>query len=255
MRVMTFNLRREIKEDQQNWTQRKTYAFQIIQAHQPEIIGFQEVMPHMYEDLKKELFHHYDYFGEFRSNDSDTEMEPIFFNKNSYTLIDAGSFMLSENPDEDYSIGWDAAFPRIASWVKLHNNEQKPYYIINCHFDHIGTVAREESSKLILEKITELTQEFSLPAIIMGDFNTLPTEGWLDPLLNSRQLNNSYNHLKQTNPHKLLTFHEYKGTKEGLPIDHIFSTKDLEIQQSQIIRDEFNGCYPSDHYPVIVDFE
>ena len=70
------------------------------------------------------------------------------------------------------SKGWDAALPRIATWVKLRdrvNNQAKPILFLNTHFDHRGQQARRESAKLIRKKILELGADCDL--VVTGDFN------------------------------------------------------------------------------------
>ena len=45
----------------------------------------------------------------------------------------------------------------------------------------------------------------------------------------------------------------FKGKEKGLHIDYIFVSEDLEIVDVDIVKDNINGKYPSDHYPLIAD--
>ena len=45
----------------------------------------------------------------------------------------------------------------------------------------------------------------------------------------------------------------FKGIEKGLHIEYIFVSEDLEIVDVDIIKDNENGKYPSDHYPLIAD--
>lgn len=253
MRVMTFNIRRDMAIDPQSWSERKENVIRVIEDYQPKIIGFQEVMNTMFEDLKAELSNKYDYYGEFRSLDSDSEMVPIFIQKEVFSIVDSGSFMLAENPEERYAMGWDAVCPRITSWVALKNKDNQLFHVMNTHFDHMGVEARVQSSQLVLKRLSDLTNNFQSPAILMGDLNTLPTENMIDDLLEAESLQNSYAKLAQTTTTDLATFHDYEGTREGLPIDYIFISQNLPIKEAKIIYNQYDGFYPSDHYAVIVD--
>ena len=46
----------------------------------------------------------------------------------------------------------------------------KEFFLFNSHFDHIGTVARAESAKLLIEKVAEIAGK--TPAFCTGDFNS-----------------------------------------------------------------------------------
>ena len=44
---------------------------------------------------------------------------------------------------------------------------------------------------------------------------------------------------------------KFKGKENGLHIDYIFVSEDLEIVDVDIVKYNDNGSYPSDHYPLI----
>jgi len=46
------------------------------------------------------------------------------------------------------------------------------------------------------------------------------------------------------------TFNAFKGDKTGDKIDFILTTSDVQALDAQIIRDNINGRYPSDHFPI-----
>ncbi len=49
------------------------------------------------------------------------------------------------------------------------------------------------------------------------------------------------------------TMSKFKGKEKGLHIDYIFVSEDLEIVDVNIIKDNIDGKYPSDHYPLVAD--
>lgn len=255
MKIMTFNIRIDSNKDPQPWADRKDYIAQIIDKYQPDIIGFQEVLKHMEADLAAMLAE-YSYYGEYRSEDDRSEMVPIFLKKEQFEMGDRGSFMLSETPAVMYNKGWDAEIERVVSWAIINDrdSQEAKYLAVNAHFDHLGVEAQRQSSIMMNQTISEMIEKVNVPVIMTGDFNVQPNSDVLDALLESDHLNNSYQVLKENAvSDELLTFHDYKGDIKGLPIDYIFITKDLEIKNAEIIRDHFDGYYPSDHYPILVE--
>src|SRR5690606_15854253 len=91
----------------------------------------------------------------------------------TFTLVGHGHLWLSEHPERPGSIGWDAALPRMATWVKLQFR-RNPYLhvtVFNTHFDHVGERARVESAELLRRWVETLG---GTPVIVMGDFNLPP---------------------------------------------------------------------------------
>ncbi|MEW6251877.1 MAG: endonuclease/exonuclease/phosphatase family protein [Planctomycetota bacterium] len=171
--VMTFNIRTAGADDGPNhWNVRKDLAFDVIRRHQPDILGLQEVLASQAADLRKAL-PEYAFVGWGRDDGAQGgEYVPILYRKSRFTLVDAGCFWLSEDPRRPGSKGWDAACPRIATWVRLRFVES-PWHelqVVNVHFDHRGKVARAESATLLRRYCEALGR----PLVIMGDFNCDP---------------------------------------------------------------------------------
>ena len=51
------------------------------------------------------------------------------------------------------SVGWDAALERICTYALLENMKKEIKQVFYIRFDHVGNIAREQSAKLLLEKI------------------------------------------------------------------------------------------------------
>ena len=43
----------------------------------------------------------------------------------------------------------------------------------------------------------------------------------------------------------------FKGREKGMHIDYIFVSEEFNIKHVEIIRNNINGKYPSDHYPIM----
>lgn len=250
MRVMTINARYVNDYDKFPWSLRKTVIKEMIEEYNPDLIGFQEIMESQFNYLTSVFKDKYFHYGEYRDFIDPSEMNMIFIKKDRFEILSSNTIWLSETPNTKFSIGWDASLARVLSYVKLRDLiNDKTLYFLNTHFDHIGEQARINSAKLALDLIKELNET----VVFAGDFNTTPTHGYINTLLESEIIYNSYNHLEDKE--NSLTIHNFTGEIKGEPIDYIFATKDLKILNSEIIRYQKEGIFSSDHYHVLVDFE
>ena len=153
LQVMTFNIRLDVSSDSLNsWPYRKAGAAQLISYYAPDLLGMQEVLPNQLADLKQAL-PQYTAIGVGR-DDGKTAGEycPVFFNIERFELLKHGDFSLSEQPETFGVKGWDAECNRVCTWALLKdkvNGGQVAYF--NTHLDHIGTVARREGVRLVMQ--------------------------------------------------------------------------------------------------------
>ena len=137
-----------------------------------DVFGAQEVIESQLKDMVQRL-PEYSHVGVGRNGGTEGEFCPVFYKKDKFELLDSSTFWLSESPNEVNSKGWDAALPRIVTWVKLRVKVSgKEFYFFNTHFDHKGQMAQLESAKLLKEKVNSIAG--NLPFIITGDFNFSP---------------------------------------------------------------------------------
>jgi endonuclease/exonuclease/phosphatase family metal-dependent hydrolase len=142
--------------------------------------------------------------------------------------------------------------PRIYTKLLLkHRALDEPFWIYNLHTDHQGPIARQMACMQVLQDMS--AQRF--PAIVTGDFNALPTSKTVKTLLENGKegafAKDTFSVLYRLDPENIRTYHGFKGTKKGAPIDYIFATKRLDIISAHIDRTAYGGMYPSDHFPVI----
>ena len=146
----TFNIRLQTSGDTGNlWSQRAPHVAALIRFHQFDIFGTQEGFRNQLNDIKAAL-PEYEYYGAGRDDGKEAgEHSAIFYRKDRFTILKSGDFWLSETPDQP-SKGWDATCcNRICSWVQATDKQSgKSFYFFSAHFDHQGTIARKESSKL-----------------------------------------------------------------------------------------------------------
>ncbi len=252
--VATYNIRFDNRNDSLDlWENRFNTIADMIRFYNFDIFGTQEGLKHQLEDLKLKLGK-YDYIGVGRDDGKEAgEYAAIFYKSSKYKLEKKGNFWLSTITDTPNK-GWDAALPRICSWGKFTDKSKKfTFYFFNVHFDHIGVVARLESSKLILAKIKEIAGK--VPVILTGDFNVDETNESYYILKNSEILQDAFDVAAV----KLVpngTFNSFNvNSKPVGRIDHIFLSKNFEVSRYGILTNTYNGRYPSDHFPVMVKVE
>ncbi len=171
LRVMTFNLRLNVASDGENaWPNRRDAVARIIDG--VDLVGVQEALPGMLEDLDARL-PAYDRIGVGRQADGGGEYSAILYRADRFDVLDSGTFWLSETPDVPGSQSWDAALPRIATWGRFRDQSTGAVFLhVNTHFDHIGVTARQESARLLVQRLPALAD--GAPAVLTGDFNVTP---------------------------------------------------------------------------------
>lgn len=248
-KITTFNLRLNHVDDKENaWPYRINSVVKFIKEEKPLIIGMQEVLDDMLSDLLKQL-DNYSHIGMSRVENE--EYNPIFYDHTILECREYNTFWLSETPNIPNSKSFNSACTRICTYGEFifKMNRNKRLRIFNTHLDHISNIARIEGIKTIFNKIEEKQQEFPLPYILLGDFNSTKDDEVLIYLNNKKDLVNAYDYLPKNQYGA--TFHNFLGIIEGEPIDFIFASKGgIKILDTQIFREKIVNIYPSDHYPV-----
>ncbi len=254
LNVMTFNIRLSLDSDKENsWENRKNDALQLLDYYHPDVFGVQEAVPQQMTDLKTGL-KNYDFVGVGRDDGANKgEYSAIFYNTEKLQVLQSGTFWLSETPDQP-SKGWDAAYNRVCTYALFKTKKGgRKFWAFNVHFDHVGIIARENSSKLILEKINTLNPR-NFPVILTGDFNlTDKTE----PIkIISKTMSDSFYNCRKPHYGPTGTFTGFDvNTVPKDRIDYIF-TKGLSCQSVRTINDRReNLLYPSDHFPVLAELK
>ncbi len=167
LRIMDYNIRCLTPMDlgEKNWFYRANLVMDTIEAAAPNIVGFQEVTSWQYDYLV-ETMPGFDSIITYRDKTINSEGCPIFYNTSLYTLVDKGSFWLSETP-EVMSKDWGSSHYRICSYVILKDNASgNEFVVFNTHLDNVSDEARINGIQVVLDKIKEFG---SRPAILMGD--------------------------------------------------------------------------------------
>ena len=252
LKIMTDNIRYDNPNDGENkWSLRKEFLTNQITYNYVDIFGIQEGLQEQVLYLDS-VFVDFKYIGVGR-DDAKTkgEYSAVFYNSKKYKVINHNTFWLSETPNK-ISVGWDASMERICTYGLFENkNTNQQFFVFNTHFDHVGNIAREKSTALILEKILELNTN-NLPVILMGDFNLKPDTKPIQLL--SKELNDSKKVSKSKPFGPKGTYNGFKFNKPVLDrIDYVFtSKKNIKILKFAVLSDSKDCKYPSDHLPVVI---
>ncbi len=253
--VMTFNIRYATPNDGENqWENRKDHVAETIQYYKSEICGLQEATEPQVLYLADKL-KAYNWIGVGRDDGKAVgEFSPIFYTPKSLELLNWETIWLSKTPEKP-SKDWDAALPRIATIAYFKRlADGKEFAAINTHYDHMGKVARVESSKLILEKVNSLIAE-GLKVVLIGDFNSTPVDFPITTFTNG-SLKNSFD--LSTSPH-FGPINSFTGflpiEKEDSQIDHIFVSKGIQVINHATISQTWQGKFASDHHAVVAELK
>ncbi|HTN35910.1 MAG TPA: endonuclease/exonuclease/phosphatase family protein [Arachidicoccus sp.] len=276
----TYNLRYDNPGDSINaWEGRRDKVATLIKFYDFDCFGTQEGLHHQLEQLHSALSE-YDYVGVGRSDGKTSgEYAAIFYKKAKFKPIKSGTFWLSGTDLHHPNKGWDAALPRICTWVALKDKKTgKVFYHFNTHFDHRGIVARAESAKLILKMIQEIAK--TNPVILTGDFNVDQNSDSYKLIHQSPKLEDAF----EVAPIKMAfngTFNAFNPngfTKSR--IDHVFISKNFKALRYGVLTASYRkalpeiaekadsrnfpgqvhlyqskALLPSDHFPVLVQLE
>ena len=259
LRIMTYNIRLDTPVDGDNrWAYRRAGVAAQIEWFRPDIFGLQEVVFNQKQDMIADL-PDYRLIGAGRDDGRDAgESSPIGYRAQLFDVLGSGTFWLSPTPDRP-SKGWDAAYPRVATWVRLRTRRgSKTLLVINTHWDHIGVEARRQSGQMLSRWLSGNRRKGD-HIIMLGDFNSgigsdgmraLIDGGTAFGLRDSRLASLS----KPFGPAG--TFNGFKLQPEpGETIDHILVGKNVAVTRYAVIAQNVDGRMLSDHYPVLADLE
>lgn len=230
------------------WDNRKEAVVSMIRQEKPDAIGMQEVLPNQLAYLESALTG-YQCLGVGREDGkSQGEHMAIFFKKDRLELVKGGTYWLSQTPDS-VSMGWDAACHRTVTMALLRDRQTgRQLLYMNTHLDHMGPVARAESTKLLTRLAAQWAGD-NIPILIGGDMNSNER----DTIFNSfyqAGLANCRDMAPTTD-----TAYTYNAFGKGAPnrIDHFFH-RGLTLKSFRTLNGDYGIPYISDHYPVELIF-
>lgn len=251
--IMSYNIRYlNTRDGEDVWPNRREAVVKSLKS--ADVVGLQEVVAKQLEYIKKSM-PEYVWYGVGRDDGKNGgEMTAIGWNASKVEVGNKGTFWLSPTPNKVASKAWDAALPRIASWVDVTlKSNGRQALVVNTHFDHRGAVARFESAKLLRKWVSE--HRGKRAAVLMGDFNAEHGTEPIDAIVTGGKKASLLRDAREisaksdTGPNS--TWNGFREIIPGRRIDHIFVAGTVEILEFLTL-DPRTGSdrFASDHLPV-----
>jgi endonuclease/exonuclease/phosphatase family metal-dependent hydrolase len=240
VRTATFNIRLGVVDDGPNsWEHRQGAVIEAVRSLDLDILAVQEAHDFQLSALRLGLRGMKDYAVGREDGRSLGEHAAIFWRDSALEPSDAGTFWLSELPEEPGSISWGAGCTRVCSWVRLrHRREGGEITFANTHWDHLSEEARLRSAELTVERLGRAEN-----LVLAGDYNAELGEASLACLTHS-----GLRHLAPEPPDG--TYHGFSGKPDQGAIDHIFGSAGIRCSGQGIDMRISGGRFPSDHFAV-----
>lgn len=236
------------------WELRRDASIKMVAEQKPLAMGLQEACPDQIDFLDQNLTG-YKHIGVGRDDGNRAgEMMAIYYDTNRLTLLNSGTFWLSETPDK-VSIGWDAACNRTCTWGHFKVNDSGfEFLYFNTHLDHAGSQARRNSVKLIVAKMAELNPN-NVPVFLSGDFNSTTDNTIFEPLKASLKDAREVSAISDKNItyNGFGTVSDTPNTRKEWVIDHIFFSG-VNPMAFRVLNGNYGVPFISDHYPIAFTF-
>lgn len=234
LRIMSFNLRRDVEHDGANrWSARRDRVAGIVREHAPDVLGTQEGLAHQLADLDARL-PGYARIGRDRRGDNTDEACAVYYRTERFDAAAWGDLWLSDTPGVPGSATWGNRLPRLVTWVRLHERATgREIIVANTHFDHESIEARKRAARFIAERLPG--------AILMGDLNAEPGEDSHTILLSA-----GWDDGQAREP----TFHGFEGLAR-VRLDHILAPPTHRIRATRVVVDR----HASDHHPILAELD
>jgi len=255
IRVMSFNIRYGQADDgPQRWERRRDLVIERIRAADPDLLGLQECRDDEQAVTVRAALPDYDFYGAPRGGDVPTalEMAPILVRRSAFEVVRQGQFWLSDTPEFAGSVGWDALFPRTATWAELrHRPSGLALAFLNTHFDLMPEAI--VNSARLLRGWAERTAA-RLPVVLCGDFNADKASVAYEMLADGRMLADAGRQANATGADEA-TFHAFGQPGVAAAIDWVLVSPSLAVVTAAVDRTRRGDLFPSDHYPLVVTLD
>lgn len=252
LKLMSFNVRFGTANDGPNhWRYRREMVFDVFERWDADIVGTQEALRFQLDEIRQRL-PHYAEIGVARDNGRTAgEYSTILYRPDRFAVADAGTFWLSDTPDEVASITWGNSITRICTWARLvEHSTGLGVYVFNTHFDHVSQESRVLSARKIARRIAE--RPIDDPVVLIGDLNVGEDNEVLSFLTRENDGPGLIDTFRVIHPDatQVGTFNAFRGRRDGRKIDFILVEPETTTLEADIDFTEAGGRTPSDHYPV-----
>ena len=252
---MSYNIRLDLASDGINrWSERREQFIGQIRLMRPAILGLQEVVPGQRNELVAAL-PEYQFLGVPRDDGrSKGEYSNLAIDRQAIRIGPSGTFWLSPTPDVP-SKGWDAAYPRIATWAKLvRRSDGRRFLALNTHLDHQGQQARLEAARQILRFIAA-QRTAGETVVVTGDLNAEPGSPPILELTSRLRDSRTISKTPAVGPEG--TFNDFAAVPDESPrIDYVLVDPSVSVERYAVLAWHGEGRRPaSDHFAVVADLK
>lgn len=157
------------KKGNSDESSKSPYVMSLIRFHELDILGLQEGLYYEGEEAKKQMRFPFDGVEDIKRQ-SASDFSSLCYDPNKFELTEQDSFTLDflDQRTDNEKLKNEA---KRCYWGKFRNiQDGQFFYVFDIHYDTPSETPKEESKKLILEKIHRINQD-NLPYILTGDFN------------------------------------------------------------------------------------
>lgn len=245
LKVMTYNIRYGTAPDGENaWGLRRERLLELVRRHDPDVLGLQEALDGQITEIRRALPDH-EVVGVGRDDGIlKGEHSAILYRRTMLGMREGGTRWISPTPTVPGSLGGTARITRVFSWGEFFLPNGQRFLAINAHLDH-----QSDSARLLgAEQMRDWAgARPDLPAIIMGDFNSVPADEPGKALIAGGRF-------RVLMPPKG-PFGTFSGFRAGAAgermIDFILASPEWETVSVEIDQTSHEGRTPSDHLPVV----
>lgn len=172
--------------------------------------------------------------------------QPILYRKARLEAVDQGWFFFSETPETIYSRTFDGSYPAFSSWARFRERESgEEFTVFNIHFDYSSGSNQRKSAELVAERAAPRVAAGER-VFVIGDINASQES---TPAKTIAKAGLTFA------PVEGATWHWNMGLHLNGPVDHLAWSEGIAmIGGPVVLRQKFDGEWPTDHYPVLGDF-
>jgi len=240
---MTLNLRFGRADDgPNNWKFRKKCLSPLFSRFDPDFIGLQEVNDFQLRFLSR-ILPGYRFIGQRRPAPAFWQNNILFYRADWHCTFKK-HFFLSPTPEVPSRFR-NSRWPRQCT-MGVFEGHGRQLAFVDTHLD-FDTGVQLDSIRLILSRLSLVPPE--LPVILMGDFNASCSSPCYRLLTGS---GDDEGHFEDVFGGTCSgTHHGFTGKGNGRAIDWILFRGNLALIKAQVVRERFEGRYPSDHFPLV----
>lgn len=245
IRAVSFNVRFGTANDgEHRWERRRDALFATIRHHAPHVLGVQEALRFQLDEIVTAI-PGFLTIGVGRDDGRDRgEFAAILVDSARLTVLDSGTFWLSDTPDVPGSMHWGNRITRITTWARLVDRKTADTLrVFNVHWDHESQPSREKSAEALLSAIGRGAAREAV--IVLGDFNADESNAAFRRLVGNGLRDTFRAH--RPDAVAVGTFNAFRGDSLGGKIDAILIDAGWDVLDAGIDRTRPGGILASDH--------